>query len=125
MSDKCNTCCNLGIFGACNRRQTTGGSWTCNYMPHTIKIATQTSYRPYKSTDEMVSNFKDRFSGSHSWEMPMIWLKSKNNGDISLIVKFESLWVVMINTLPISMWSLFENFTYLDGSPVGVMNYGM
>lgn len=83
------------------------------------EVNKEPQYRPYKDTDEMIADYKERFNVSNvpAFCMPLIWVK---NGDIcSLItdIKTES---VIIYCEEQSMKDLFGYYTYLDGSPCGI-----
>ena len=78
-------------------------------------------FRPYKNCDEMIEDFKQRkhFEG-FVYYVPMIWVKDENA--TSLITDFgvkgdnER---VCLGAENYDMEELFNDFKYLDGSPVG------
>ena len=74
----------------------------------------KSQYRPYKDTEEMIADYKERFnvSGIPSFCMPLIWVKSGNI--CSLITN-----MILCSDVHESMKELFETRTYLDGSPCG------
>lgn len=75
-------------------------------------------YRPYKDTEEMIEDFKERYNSrfdGHS-QMPFIWVKDW--GEKSLIISFGKDWVDTGSDI-YHLNDLFEKFTYLDGSPCG------
>ena len=82
-------------------------------------------YRPYKDTDEMIEDFKERAKayGATSFKCPMfnstIWVKGKERTAKSLIYVFypRSVYVGDEEEMPLD--KLFEYYTYLDGTPCG------
>lgn len=78
-------------------------------------------YRPYENTDEMVEDFKERFNtNGSSYAEPLIWVKRK--GDVveqQLITGFYEK-NVFVEDYAKPLKELFEDFTYLDGSPCGM-----
>lgn len=75
-------------------------------------------YRPYKDTEEMIEDFKERYNSrfdGHS-QMPFIWVKDW--GEKDLITTFGEDWVDTGSDI-YHLNDLFEKFTYLDGSPCG------
>ena len=82
-------------------------------------------YRPYKNTDEMIEDFKER---AKSYEVnpskcPMfnstIWVKDKKSSSKYLISAFGEIDIYLSSIDEYSLELLFEDFTYLDGSPCG------
>lgn len=71
----------------------------------------------------MVEDFYKRInSGKASYSMPLIWVKYNIKGAISkyLITSYSGDTIGFDNDAEgWSMKGLFENFTYLDGSPCG------
>lgn len=76
-------------------------------------------YRPYKNTDEMIKDFTECFEifGSDI-SLPLIWVKHKRGNCRQLIVCLNEDRVVLSDRGE-DMQGLFENYTYLDGSPIG------
>lgn len=76
-------------------------------------------YRPYKDTEELIADYKERFNVDVSpYENPMIWVKKNDFRDIYLINAYTPILVYMYSGW-MSLKVLNEGFTYLDGSPVG------
>ena len=77
-------------------------------------------YRPYKDTAEMIDDFKKRFC-SHTtipqYSMPLIWIKNKLFESRILVTEFYEFSVSISGTT--SFKKIFDQYTYLDGSPVG------
>lgn len=95
--------------------------WDWSYLDYRVKP--ESKYRPYKDTDEMIEDFLHRFQNisSHgNWYMPLIWLRLANTEDVRmwLITEYGDNFVVMANS-SYAMCRLFQEFTYLDGSPCG------
>lgn len=96
----------------------TGGSFSFT------KVQKEPTYRPYKDTDEMIQDWKERFMVDEipDFCMPMIWVKDKPNflttvGTHLIVEIFEC--VVRLSNSVVALQNLFDNYTYLDGSPCG------
>lgn len=77
-------------------------------------------FRSYQSTDEMVDNFMKRFHLlPQIHQLPIIWIKNKDNGQKSFILDYGKT-VVTTSTRTMSMEYLFEHYVYLDDSPCGI-----
>ena len=81
-------------------------------------------YRPYKDTEEMIADFKQKmnFEG-WSFYVPMIWVRTKDTGTQNLITAFDNTVggsCVFVQDTWKSLADLFEDYEYLDGSPIGV-----
>ena len=104
------------------RRFDEGGNiWNLFYLVEEPEID---KYRPYKDTDEMIEDFRER---AKAYEVnlskcpmfyPSIWLKSKENGDKPLCTYF-GVSNVLVGMKYFSLETLFKKYTYLDGSPCG------
>lgn len=82
------------------------------------EIIGETKYRPYKDTDEMIADWKERNKGNWAeTSMPLIWVKGKN-GEKHLLTDYSD-WSVESSYDKISMTALFKDYTYLNGSPCG------
>lgn len=80
-------------------------------------------FRPYKDVDEMVEDFKKRFNVNvPPYEMPLIWIKTKDADKKYLIVRFVSAVTIChnIEVYTLTFEDLAEAYTYLDGSPCGI-----
>lgn len=78
-------------------------------------------YRPYKDTEEMIANYKKRFRVLNpKLTMPLIWIKDKNDFEKHLITNYGESFV-RIDTDLINLAAAFECYTYLDGSPCGIL----
>jgi hypothetical protein len=91
----------------------------CNYR---IKPEEEKRYRPYENSAEMIADFIDRFKvNCPPYCEPLIWVRNKNKKDErQLVYCFMDLIIKMDNTYW-DMNDLFYRWTYLDGSPVGMV----
>lgn len=82
------------------------------------RIEKEPQYRPYKDTEEMIADFKERFSVSNipPFGMPLIWVKYMEVCSLITDIKPE---MVVVNGDVQSMTDLSVWYTYLDGSPCG------
>ena len=79
-------------------------------------------YKPYESISEFVQDFQERFRIKYnpSWSMPMIWVRGKNTGNCYLVTGIFPEDGVRLSIGLYSLNELFNGYTYLDGSPVGM-----
>ena len=77
------------------------------------------TYRPYKNIDEMIEDFGKRGNDWRYAPRPLIWVKEKDNGSEYLITGFCTDNSVIIDNISIDFSDLFEDYTYLDGTPCG------
>lgn len=102
-------------------------NWDWQQFKYRIKPE-EPIYRPYESIDEMVEDYCDK-SGElrlARLSMPYIWVKYKNKrwGDTKhLLTSFnnacEGHSYVWIANGWVSLEELFDDYTYLNGSPCG------
>ena len=92
-----------------------------DWLRKDYRIKTNTTHHPYKSTEEMVEDFIERYNiRLGSVARPFIWAKEKEGESVSLITNFRYDTVQVGNiAYAYTMNDLFELFTYLDGSPCG------
>lgn len=86
------------------------------------RIAEKNKYRPYKDTNEMIDDFCKRSKAKRSaMGEPFIWIKDEYKK--YLITSISNLFctIVDIEVSTRSMQDLFEYYTYLDGSPCGIL----
>lgn len=82
-------------------------------------------YRPYESSTEMIVDFIDRFKvNCPQYAEPLIWVKSKADDSRHLVTSFvpnfdDGSYVVLFE-YTCGLDELFDNYTYLDGSHVGM-----
>lgn len=88
------------------------------------RVEKKPTYRPYKDTEEMIADWKERFMVDEIPDFckPMIWVKDKpyfltTVGTHLIVGIFEH--VVRISNSIVPLQNLFDNYTYLDGSPCG------
>lgn len=88
------------------------------------------NYRPYKSIDELISDYivrentilNNAFKTLPLFSLPIIWVKNKkykNRVCISGFDESDIVQYVMMDGYPYSLESLFRDFTFLDASPCG------
>lgn len=78
--------------------------------------------RPYISSEEMVDDFKKRFNVK-DWPnhaMPLIWMTKKDTYSPNLVTRFDPEGV-LLGAFGFKFGDLFNEFTYLDGSVVGIV----
>lgn len=88
------------------------------------EVIHEDEYRRYSSIMEMLHDYVDRFNKGRPWpkhSLPPIWLKHKYIGNIVLLCEVNPVCnQVYIGSMGlIDLSSLFANYTYLDGTPVG------
>ena len=100
-----------------------GNPWNLFYL---VGAPAEDKYRPYESTDEMIEDFKERAKKHYNanfFKCPMfhtsIWVKDKKSNSKYLISAFGEIDVYLSSIDEYSLELLFEDFTYLDGSPCG------
>lgn len=78
-------------------------------------------WRPYINSAEMVADFIARFKANCStYCEPLIWLKSKDDLERALITNYYGGTKVLLGGAYRTIEKLFEDYTYLDGSPCGM-----
>ena len=78
-------------------------------------------YKPYVTVDEFIQDFQERFPTAvprPAYTMPLIWIKNRQDGRVVLVHGFNDDYC-LIGTTWITVYCLYENWTYTDGSPVG------
>lgn len=105
----------------------------CYNLFYLVEEPQEKKFRPYKDTDEMIEDFKRRYSSYGGWSgkgnpmyNPMIWVKAKGvEKNKYLITGFQENERVTMNfdndIFTTGFCTLFDKFTYLDGSPCGIM----
>ena len=77
------------------------------------------TYRPYKDTDEMIADIKERFKVDlSSYAIPLTWIKRRGMYEYSLITDYNDD-TVRIDNMSWDFAELFKHYIYLDGSPCG------
>ena len=80
--------------------------------------------RPFKDCNELIKRWKDLVGCVFDVKLceHTIWLKQKENEARCLITCYSDNWIKFgAKTQPVSMKELFDNYTFLDGSVVGVV----
>ena len=89
-------------------------SWDWFHQEYRIK-----QYRPYVDTLEMIEDFKKRFNIKVPLDaMPIVRVKHKTLKDKNFVPESSDESTILL----VSIWNmeeLFDNYTYLDGSPCG------
>lgn len=108
--------------------KTTDGMWidapvpNWNWMACEYRIKPEVpkpTYTQYKSTDEMIADFNERFNTNNpDYTKPLIWVRGKYTGAETLITRYIAN-KVFIEGISHDMEQLFKNFEYLDGSQCG------
>lgn len=115
-------CVNLNRSAYCFHRESLGGDFALFYL---VNEPEGKKFRPYKDTDEMIEDFKRRCEPYGGWRgknnpmyCPLIWVVGKDTQNKNLITFYSDCRVYIASSLT-DLKILFNNFTYLDGSPVG------
>lgn len=93
-------------------------------LAYLVERAKEKKYRPYESIDEFVSDFIKRFN-THcpNYAMPLIWVRRKAGRTILNIDAFYNdafcKDAIYVGSSWKEMTDLFEDYTFLDGSPCG------
>ena len=81
--------------------------------------------RPFKDCDELIKRWKDLVGCVFNVKLceHTIWLKHKVDESRKLITCYGDNWIKFgAKTKPVSMKELFDNYTFLNGEPCGVVN---
>ena len=92
-------------------------------LSHWEKTKEKTTYRPFKSCIELVYYWEREKVGysANPLQMIDIWVKHKVDGRRRMIVGFGDNFVeVGVKAKPVTLERLFEMYTFLDGTPIGV-----
>ena len=100
-----------------------------------VEEFTEKKFCPYSNPDEMIEDFKKRYNAYDGWSgkdnpmyNPLIWIKSKDTGFRYLVTDYGNddncghcnkscIW---IGTISLGFTELFDDYTYLDGTPCGI-----
>ena len=96
-------------------------TWDVN-LKYRVKPEEKKQYRPYESSAEMIADFIARFKvNCPPYCKPLIWVRLKVDKRERLIVAYGDNFVEIGNkTKAVTLQHLFEQYEYLDGSPVGM-----
>ena len=97
------------------------------------RIKKEKQFRPFNNCDELIEVFREKCEAEVNCSTffpklykACVWVKSKEYGTENLIIAFdndnESIGgsCVFIQDIWVDMKELFDNFTFLDGSPCGL-----
>lgn len=114
----CGTCSNRSETGVCSA----GLAVFCPMNGKIEKVKKEPSYRPYQDTDELIEDWKTRFKVGPwpSRSMPLVWVMSTKSTFMtkSIITDFMKYGVKVFGSIQ-TLKELYEDYTYLDGSPCG------
>ena len=111
------------------KSEVTGEVFNLFYL---VEEPQEKKFRPYKDTDEMVEDYKRRYNsygGGHGKNNPMynplVWVTAKGvEKNKYLVTRFSDSEKVTMNfeasVYTIKLRILFDDYTYLDGSPCGI-----
>lgn len=90
------------------------------------RIAPEKEWRPFKDVDELKYAWENKWDHLVHPELvePMIWVRSKSNTKSTYLITHycENVGVVYLcGYLNVSLEQLFDDYTFLDGSPLGVL----
>lgn len=96
---------------------------TWNWLGFDYRIKPEPTYRPYKDIDEMIEDFRKKVGmGYPKLFLPSVWVKRKDGGDFAKLITefgYSCVWL-SCSDIGTPMEKLFDDFTYLDGSPCGI-----
>jgi len=105
----------------------TSGEWKdCFGTPlwldeNEYRVKPEELIRPYKDCDELINDYNDDVENDKD-VTPEIWIKHKIDGRRILIVEFGKDFVKCgSKSKPVSLDMLLSNYTFLNGSPIGVL----
>lgn len=93
----------------------------CFSLFYFIKEQEENKFRPFKNTDDMITEFCRR-SGNlllANINIPVIYFKNKKSGRSYIMSAFDC-HLVKISHEVYDMVDLFNNFTFIDDSPCGI-----
>lgn len=87
----------------------------------------QKRYRSFKDCDEMIEHYHEKYKSAVGCDIyfpplykPNIWVREKDTERDYLIVEYVPYGVTLGGEINrIGLQELFDNFTFLDGSPCG------
>lgn len=94
-----------------------------NWSDSQYRVKPEEKYRPYNDTEEMIEDFRKKVGmGYPKLFLPSVWVKRKDGSDFAKLITefgYSCVWL-SINLAGITMSKLFQDYTYLDGSPCGM-----
>lgn len=94
---------------------------TWDWLNYDYRVKEEPKYRPYENTEEMINDFCER-SGAKRSPMgdPFIYVKIKENECKDIITSYDDKYTtVRVGTAWFRLDRIFEDCTYIDGSPCG------
>ena len=88
------------------------------------RVINKPKRRPYINTAEMIDDFKKRFGAKKvpPYANPLIWICDSKRRDELLVLGFcEYGSMVRLSNKMVGVYELYENYTYLDGSPCCIL----
>ena len=109
----------VSCYGHNEWEDTYDPSW--DWRTFNYRVKPEEKYIPYENTAEMVKDYCKRTDniliGS---SIPIIWIRDKNNKGAYLISAFYEKGVSLFNgQFGADLEELFNNYAYIDGSPIG------
>lgn len=93
-------------------------------LAYLVRRKEEKKFRPYKDTDEMITDYKRRFNvACPDYELPSIWLNYKFSAtkNVPQIVEYGKTRVYLSNLREcVYCNDLFAKYEYLDGTPCGM-----
>lgn len=104
------------------KRFLTKEGYVATCFAYLVEKAPKQKFRPYKDVSELKSD-RASFMGYSTKPLtnPIIWVKAKKSKAECLISGFVDDKTVGFGSQEVTLSELFENFTYLDDSPIGRM----
>ena len=116
--------CELESIGCCSYHRfesTAGNDWDFLY-PYEEP---EPQYRPYESIDELIADWEEKThscpANMKEFVMPLIWVKTKDYESFNIIYSYDKK-NNRVSCRGLSWGTLgylFDNYTFLDGSPCG------
>jgi len=92
-----------------------------DYRP-VVEQPKEKKYRPFKNCKELCDFwYKKTAVNVPSYAMPLIWVKSKNDTDMIRLITGFNQYSVMIEDECLTLTELSKAYTFLDGTPCGVV----
>lgn len=88
------------------------------------RIKPESTYRQYKSIEEMIKDINERRVAIQNPPFSGIWLKNKEYDIVVLITGMDNLDSdkpeILLGENWVTLTTAFNNYTYLDGTPFGI-----
>lgn len=95
------------------------------YLVERAPDSQKDNFRPFKDTKKLIEWWFCKIGyRAKDLTMPIIWLKNKKHGYVSNIISyFDDFVEIETGTTKFDMKELFDNFTFLDGTPCGIQTF--